>query len=73
MERTSHLAGPNACRLRLRLPGSQKAICVLKTATVAQLVGYVEHTQKLDNKVLELLAGNPPASLMDKVGEGKSA
>ena len=44
-----------------------------KTATVEQLAAYVAHTQKLGNKVLELLTGTPPVSLMDKVGAGKSA
>lgn len=59
--------------MRLRLPSQQKAICVKKEATVAQLVEFVKHTEgELQGKQIELLTGTkPPESLMDKVGLGR--
>lgn len=63
---SSWLAGPNACRLRLRLPSSISTVCVDKNATVHELVGYVLKNYT-DVKDIDILAGNPPVSILNDV------
>lgn len=56
--------------MRLRLPSSTVTLCVVKTATVGELAAYIQHVHIPTNEAVELLAGNPPASIMNKVGFG---
>ena len=60
------IAGPNACRIRLRLPSSVATICVDKTATIHELVLYIQHNYPELNNI-DLLTGNPPVSILDDV------
>lgn len=52
--------------MRLRLPSGTKTICVDKTATIHELVLYIQHNNPELNDI-DLLKGNPPASILDDV------
>lgn len=63
-----NVAGAAACRIRLRLPSSTTTICVVKTATVSELVAYIQHLRPaLGNGPIDLLCGNPPVSIIGEV------
>ena len=63
------VVGAAACRIRLRLPSSTATICVVKTATVGELVSYIQHVRpELEHCQLDLLCGNPPVSIINEVG-----
>lgn len=62
------VVGAAACRIRLRLPSATTTICVVKTATVSELVAYIQHTHpELGNGSIDLLCGNPPVSIVGEV------
>ena len=47
---------------------STTTICVVKTATVSELVAYIQHLQPaLGNGPIDLLCGNPPVSIIGEV------
>ena len=53
--------------MRLRLPSSTVTLCVVKTATVGELIAYIQHQHMQAGEMVELLTGTPPVSIMDKV------
>lgn len=48
------------------MPSSVATICVDKTATIHELVLYIQHNYPELNNI-DLLTGNPPVSILDDV------
>ena len=56
--------------MRVRLPTSTVTLCVVKTATIQELATYIQQTQPgLAGCQIDILTGNPPASIMANVRE----